>query len=84
MLGRDHEKDVPSTETVERVVGHAACFNADRSQVITEATAVFWSSNVLTDSQSSTRGSLTRTGCSLATRLFWKRGILISPAYARS
>ena len=35
MLGRDHEKDVPSTETVERVIGHAACFNADRSQVIT-------------------------------------------------
>jgi len=35
MLGWDHEKDVPSTETVERVIGHAACFNADRSQVIT-------------------------------------------------
>jgi hypothetical protein len=35
MPGRDHEKDVPSTETVERVIGHAACFNADRSQVIT-------------------------------------------------
>jgi hypothetical protein len=35
LLWRDHEVDVPATEAVERMIGHAACVDTHGSQLVT-------------------------------------------------
>jgi hypothetical protein len=71
-LGRSGQADDPPTQLASTPIDRS-CSRQD--------TAVAWSSNALTDSQPSTRGSPISTACSLATRPFRKRGIGISPAY---